>query len=343
MLWDFAVLLAAAGLIYISCELFVNGIEWIGKKFNISQNAVGSVLAALGTALPESSVTLMAVAFGVQDIGVGAALGGPLILSTVGYAVVGWCLFIYLKQQARATCLSIDSDKLARNQVWFLVIFTFNIALGLIAFPGKAYSGLLLIAAYAWYAVREMQAESSVAKNLAPLTFRPHEKDPSVYWVLLQTGLALILIFLGSQTFVHRLEGFSLTLGLPAHIVALFLSPVATELPETINAVIWVRQGKIALALSNISGSMMIQAAIPSALGLLFTSWRFDQYLVMAGAVTWLSIFFLWLTLRRQHLCVSRLLFCGFFYLLFVAGTYASAVHLVDYQSLSERVLRFFA
>ena len=87
----------------------------------------------------------------------------------------------------------------------------------------------------------------------------------------------------------------------------------------------------------------MIQATIPSALALLFTPWRFDQYLLLAGAVTWLSIFSLWLTLRHRQLCASRLLLCGLFYLLFVAGTYASAVHLVDYQSLSERVLRFFA
>lgn len=52
---------------------------------------------------------------------------------------------------------------------------------------------------------------------------------------------------------------------------ALLLSLVATELPETLNPVIWVRQGKVALALGNISGAMMIQATIPSALGIFFT------------------------------------------------------------------------
>jgi len=72
----FLLMIASALLIYFACELFVNGIEWVGKAFNVPQNAVGSVLAAFGTALPESIVTFIAVVFGVnssqKDIGVGA-------------------------------------------------------------------------------------------------------------------------------------------------------------------------------------------------------------------------------------------------------------------------------
>ncbi|MDR3585528.1 MAG: hypothetical protein P4L59_09405 [Desulfosporosinus sp.] len=73
-------LIISAIMIYLSCELFVNAIEWVGLKFNISKNAVGTILAAFGTALPESVVTFIAVVFGAnaneKDIGVGAALGG---------------------------------------------------------------------------------------------------------------------------------------------------------------------------------------------------------------------------------------------------------------------------
>lgn len=35
-------------IIYYSCELFVNAIEWVGVKFNVSQCAVGTILAAIG-------------------------------------------------------------------------------------------------------------------------------------------------------------------------------------------------------------------------------------------------------------------------------------------------------
>ena len=99
MIITILIMLVAALLIYFSCELFVNAIEWVGKAFNISQNAVGTVLAAFGTALPESVVTFIAVVFGAnssqKDIGVGAALGGPLVLSTLAYAVVGISIIIF--------------------------------------------------------------------------------------------------------------------------------------------------------------------------------------------------------------------------------------------------------
>ena len=90
---------------------------------------------------------------------------------------------------------------------------------------------------------------------------------------MLQTLAALAVIFLASQLFVHQLEAVGPWLGLSPQLVALLLSPIATELPEILNAVIWVRQGKTSLALGNISGAMMIQATVPSALGLFFTPW----------------------------------------------------------------------
>ena len=98
-LWlHFALLIGSAITIYLSCELFVNGIEWTGRKLAIGQKATGSILAAFGTALPESVVTFVAVAFGTsaadKELGIGAALGGPLALATIAYATVGVALFL---------------------------------------------------------------------------------------------------------------------------------------------------------------------------------------------------------------------------------------------------------
>ena len=89
--------------------------------------------------------------------------------------------------------------------------------------------------------------------------------------VLVQTTATLVVIFVASQVFVDQLDWAGPQLGLSATVTALLLAPVATELPEVMNALIWVRQGKTQLALSNISGSMMVQATVPSGLGILFT------------------------------------------------------------------------
>src|SRR5260221_11375223 len=83
----------SAVAIYLSCEFFVNGVEWVGQRLKITQTATGTILAAFGTALPESVVTFVAVVFGnteaERDIGVGAAIGWPLALGTLAYGVVG--------------------------------------------------------------------------------------------------------------------------------------------------------------------------------------------------------------------------------------------------------------
>lgn len=319
-------LVVAALLIYYSCNLFVNGIEWVGRKFKVSDNAVGTVLAAFGTALPESIVTFIAVVFGQspgqREIGVGAALGGPLILSTVAYSIVGLCTVIFYRKNAQEQVLCINGEKLARDQLWFLSIFIFNAVLGLINFNGKIYMGFLLLIAYGLYCYKEMSVKiEEEQEELLPLLFQKRTSNPDTGWVIFQTALSLVLIFIGSDLFVKQIGNIGAMFNIPSHIVALFLSPIATELPETLNAIIWIRQGKITLALSNISGSMMVQATIPSAIGILCTPWIFDSYLLMAVISTLASIGFLWMVLKKRCLSAQRLIFAAAFYMVFVTGT----------------------
>jgi cation:H+ antiporter len=62
-------------------------------------------------------------------------------------------------------------------------------------------------------------------------------------------------------------------LGVPALILSLLIVPMATELPEKFNSVLWVRNGKDTLALRNLTGAMAFQSAIPAAFGMLFSDW----------------------------------------------------------------------
>ena len=137
---------------------------------------------------------------------------------------------------------------------------------------------------------------------------------------MLQTVAALIVIFFSSQLFVHQLEAIGPWLGMSPQMVALLFSPIATELPEILNAVIWVRQGKQALAFGNISGAMMIQATIPSALGIIFTPWMLNPALVWAAIVTMISMFGLFFLLKNNRLTAGRLASFAWLYLLFGGG-----------------------
>src|SRR6185369_2814775 len=145
MLIHFAILLALAGVIYLACEYFVNAIEWAGRKMKVGQQATGTVLAAFGTALPESIVTLVAVAFAKdqaqRDIGVGAALGGPLALATLAYAVVAVTLLLHRRTFAETGANKAWFRELAGDQRWFLAIFVVKLALGLFVLSWKPLLG----------------------------------------------------------------------------------------------------------------------------------------------------------------------------------------------------------
>ena len=318
--------LLAAGLIYFACEFFVNGIEWLGRKLGLGATATGTVLAAFGTALPESAVTFVAVILGrnpaQRDVGVGAALGGPLVLATIAYAVVGAALWLRCRQRGHADArVQADGRRLARDQAWFLAIFVLKCGLGLVAFAFKPWLGVLFLGAYAAYVWRELcdRGDADDEDALEPLKFAPRVAEPAMAWVLAQVAVALAVIALASQVFVAQLGAIGAAWGWSPHLVALVLSPVATELPETVNALIWVRQGKERLALANISGAMMIQATIPSALALFGTPWLFDLPLLTAGALTLLAVAYLWWRFRRGAVDARALLPVAALYMLFAA------------------------
>ncbi|MFF4558866.1 sodium:calcium antiporter [Streptomyces sp. NPDC001422] len=338
----FVLLIVCAVAIYLSCEWFVNAVEWLGERLNVGKMAVGTILAAFGTALPESVVTLVAVTTGAtdeaKDIGVGAAMGGPLALSTIAYGVTGAMLMLKRRKERIAAgpgatpagarkeeALGSEADmkRLAKDQKWFLPIFAVKVTLGLVAFAFKPVLGLLFFAAYAVYFWREIRGgddDEDEGPDLEPLKFQPKAASPSTWAVAAQTALTLVVIFFASQLFVKQLDAIGPMLGLSAAVTALLLSPVATELPEIMNAVIWVRQGKTQLALANISGAMMIQATVPSGLGLLFTRWDFDAALLWSGLITMAAIVYLLLTMRAHRLTPARLTVAAGFYLVFALG-----------------------
>jgi len=349
-------LLGCAVSIYLACEWFVNAVEWLGVRMKVGRLAVGTILAAAGTALPESVVTLVAVLFGSpehgNDIAVGAALGGPLVVGTIAYGVTG-AMLIWRKKHTRTRAAvaamagspastevgagpaangegasggsdlaGVDTHRLARDQTWFLAIFTVKVSLGLVAFAIKPWLGFAFFAVYILYFVKEMTSTGDQASgdDLEPLKLQPRRAAPTTIAVTVQIVVTLAIIFGASQLFVKQLEWAGPALGLPAVVVALLLSPIATELPEIMNAIIWVRQGKTQLALANISGAMMIQATVPSGIGILFTPWLFDSSLILAGAVTMASVSYLLWLLKTHRVTAGKLTAAAGFYAVFAAG-----------------------
>jgi cation:H+ antiporter len=236
---------------------------------------------------------------------------------------VGVVFLLDKKNHASRITQEFSGKRLAHDQAWFMGVFICKVALGMVVFAYKPWLAVLFLLTYAVYVWKELRADDSSGdkdEDKEPLKLRKRDADPPAVWAVAQTLGALVAIFLSSQLFVRQLETVGPWLGMSPQLVALLLSPIATELPETVNAIIWVRQGKTSLALGNISGAMMIQATVPSALGIMFTPWLLDKPLIWAAVVTILAIVAMFLLLKLRKLTAKRLAMFGGLYALFAVG-----------------------
>lgn len=319
------VLVVSLGIILVSAELFTNGVEWLGKRLNLSEGAVGSILAAVGTALPETLVPIIAIMFGVgetaKEIGVGAILGAPFMLGTLALFVTGTAVIVFSLLRRRGTEMKIERTVMLRDLGFFLVVYSVAIlAAFLDTHSQKLTVSVILILAYVFYAYNTIRSGRGIGESeLNPLIFARGNYFPGLRRILAQVFVALFGIVIGAKIFVGGIENLAEMWQLPAFILSIIITPIATELPEKFNSVIWVSQRKDTLALGNITGAMVFQSSIIPAIGIWLTPWVLTKAALTSAILVLISaalIFFH--VLFKRHLSAFVLLSGGFFYLLFL-------------------------
>ncbi len=273
-----ALLVLGLGLILLACELFTNGIEWAGRRMELSHGATGSILAAVGTALPETAVPVIALLSGKggSEVAVGAIAGSPFMLSTLALFVSGAAYFLSRGNGRRPRSFTAAPDVAARDLGFFIAIYgTAFLTTFLPAGPVRYAVAAGLVAGYVVYFRKSIGHEGDGGGEPEELhLWRVFHTERGSGWILLQVLGGLGLITLGADVFVLAVKQVSVIAGVPAMLLSLFIAPVATELPEKINSVLWIRQGKDTLAIGNITGAMVFQASFPVAIGVAFTPWE---------------------------------------------------------------------
>jgi cation:H+ antiporter len=324
--------IVALVVILLGAAFFTNAVEILGSRLGMRQGAVGSLLAAVGTALPESMIAIVAIMEPVvtgadpaegAEIGVGAILGAPFMLATLALFVVGISAVGFRRRRQQGAGLRIDEATIGRDMGFFLVFFALAAGVGLLELPIylKAVAALVLILGYAHYVRKTLVSGDHLEDVPDRLLLLPRSQGPPLWAVVSQTVASLALIVVGAHFFVDAVKHAAEGLGLPAGLIALILAPLATELPEKFNSVFWMRDGKDTLAVGNMTGAMMFQSTIPVTFGILFTPWSLAPLDVFAVALALASAGFVYLMLRRsKKLQAWHLMVGGAFYLAFVAG-----------------------
>lgn len=311
-------------LIVLGAEFFTNAVEHVARVLGISAGVAGSLLAAAGTALPEIVVPVLAAlqpVHGGADLAVGAVLGAPLMLSTLTLPLVA---LVAIGRRGREP-VAPERRGLRRDLSWFLAVFT--LATAALFIPHGVVRAVLaagLVGAYGLYAVRTVRASAALV-GAGHVTTAPHAlhlaRGGLRHWRgvrFLQLLLGLVLIVSGAQVLIHGIEGVGTQLGVPVLVLALVLVPVATELPEQVNSILWIRRRQDTLAFANVTGALVIQGSLLPALGMTLMPWQPAPPLVVSAGVTLLAAGFVWglaaghRPLRPAFLLLNGLLYGAF-------------------------------
>lgn len=328
---NIGLLLLSLGVILVSAELFTNAIEWLGKKLKLSEGAVGSILAAVGTALPETLIPIIAIVFGTseasKEIGIGAILGAPFMLGTLAMFVTGLAALIFALMGKRRTTMLIDEVLMKRDLSFFLIVYSGAILAALLnnhTFKAIIAGGLVF--AYVLYVYVTVRSGRDMGEStIDPLIIAKSTPYPRLRMVLLQVLLALGGILGGAQIFVHNMEKVAASIGVAPFILSVIVTPIATELPEKFNSIIWVSRGKDTLALGNITGAMVFQSSIIPAIGIALTPWVLTPAAFASALVALLSAGLILLYLvTKKRLRAYTLLSGGLLYSVFILLVFKS-------------------
>jgi cation:H+ antiporter len=263
--------------------------------------------------------------------------------------VTGAAVLAFRKRRANGSEMKVDTRVLGTDVRYFFVAYAIAIAAALVPtdLSYLRYGAVVaLLGVYAWYVKSHFEADPNIdAVDLTPLRFRRvdvrhHRKEPEaprLRVVSLQVLVALAMIIGGAVIFVDAVEHIAHDLQLPAILIALVVAPIATELPEKFNSVIWVRAGKDTLAMGNITGAMVFQSCIPTivGIGLASEAWSLTdatpETLIsfLSAFIAFASTIAIFLPMaRRGSLNGVHLLIGGLFYILFLGLVVARLVGL---------------
>ena len=317
-------------VILIAAEVFTNALEHLGEKLKISEGVTGSIFAAVGTALPETMVPLLALLAGTEntatneEIGVGAILGAPLMLATLSISLMAISVW---KQRGTQGNLRPERTGLVRDLNYFIIAFSFA-AIALYVPHEQAIIryviGACMVMTYFIYIMMTIRASKALVED-GHATEAGNDMflckiglPNNIIMIMLQLILGVALLIAGAKGFINGVETAAEMIGISALLLSLLIIPIATELPEKVNSILWIRKGKDTLAFGNITGAMVFQGTLLPAIGIMLTPWQARSEVVLGIAMTLIAATWLRYVIAKGGIKVWHLLVNGVMYITYL-------------------------
>ena len=302
---DIFLVIAGLGLVVLGAEIVIRGSISFGKKINISLFAIGVVIVAGGTSLPELASSINAVLNNHSDLALGAVVGSNIANLILVMAATTIILPI----------TNITNNQI--NQAWI------NIALGICLiimsyFYFNYLFGIISLIALTLIMYFQIKKGSILVDDI--------DKDEySIFISLILIIFGVIFLIYGSDLFVNSAINLAKKLQVSEAVIGLSLIAFGTSLPELVIGIMSALKRKVDFALGNILGSNMYNVLGVLGISSFFGNFRMpeilakqDLYLMLFITFIILGFMFIFKKLGRLYGSVGLMLYLGYIYYIFI-------------------------
>lgn len=247
-------------------DYFVEGASSIAKRFHIPEMIIGLTIVAMGTSLPELSVSFISALNGQSDMSIANAIGSNIFNVLMILGVSAFIKTLPIKQSSikdifiliSATTLLLMLSYFGLSLVWF--------------------DGLIMLCLFAYF-IRKMIKESkdnNDNENSIPL---------SIIRTIVYIVCGAIGIIYGGNLVVNGASTIAQAFGMSDNLIGLTVVALGTSLPEFVTSVMATKKGKLDIAIGNVIGSNIFNILFVLGLSSLFS-------VLTVSVVTLIDIFF---------------------------------------------------
>lgn len=239
---DYLFLLLGLVILTVGAELLTKGCVGMAARFHVPEFIIGLTVMAVGTSMPEFTVSVMSALKGSTDMAIGNVTGSNLFNTLI---ILGICSMVrpmvFTKENVRRDIpICIGASLL-------MLVFALYIGQGI-----SRWQGAIMLALYVtviWYSVRS-------AKQATPEEESAGDSS-SMGWgrVIIYIIVGLAGLIYGGNTCLESATSIARAWGVSEAVIAITIVAAGTSLPELASSLSAIANGKLSLALGNVIGS----------------------------------------------------------------------------------------
>lgn len=244
-----ALILLVLGFVFLikGADFFVEGASAVANKLHVPPLIIGMTIVAMGTSLPELSVSVTASMAGSNQLAIGNVVGSNLFNLLV---VLGSC--------ALFSSLDVSEDTIKKDFPFSVACALSLMVMGLIGKEVGHIDGGILLVVFILFMASMLRTAKKSRKEAALEAEKDVEEeivDLPVWKCIVYIVGGAVAIKFGGDWVVNSCTTIALKFGMSETLVGLTIVALGTSLPELVTSIVAARKNALDMAIGNVVGS----------------------------------------------------------------------------------------